>query len=40
MDEPIISPDTRRDDRIPPRQVQTRKWPVLHAGGVPPFDTP
>ena len=36
--DPIISPDTRRDDRLPPRQVLTRKWPVLHAGPVPPFD--
>jgi DMSO/TMAO reductase YedYZ molybdopterin-dependent catalytic subunit len=38
MDDPIISPDTQRQNRIPPRQVQTRKWPVLHAGSVPPFD--
>ena len=38
MDEPVKSPDTERDNRIPPRQVQTRKWPVLHAGEVPPFD--
>ncbi len=37
-DEPIISPDTRRDERLPPRQVLTRKWPVLHVGPVPPFD--
>ncbi len=34
----IISPDTRRDDRTPPNQVLTRKWPVLHYGEVPPFD--
>ena len=34
----IISPDTRRDQRLPPRQALTRKWPVLHAGEVPPFD--
>ena len=27
-----------RGNRIPPRQVQTRKWPVLHAGEVPDFD--
>ena len=33
--DPIISPDTRREDRLPPRQVLTRKWPVLHAGPVP-----
>ncbi len=37
-DEPIISPDTRRGERLPPRQALTRKWPVLHAGEVPPFD--
>ncbi len=30
----IISPDTRREDRIPPGQTRTRKWPVLHAGRV------
>jgi len=34
----IISPDTRRAERLPPHQVLTRKWPVLHAGEVPPFD--
>jgi DMSO/TMAO reductase YedYZ molybdopterin-dependent catalytic subunit len=38
MDEPIISPDTRRAERLPPRQARTHKWPVLHAGEVPPFD--
>lgn len=37
-DDAIISPDTTRDNRIPPRQAQTRKWPVLHAGEVPEFD--
>ncbi|MFO0824499.1 MAG: molybdopterin-dependent oxidoreductase [Gemmataceae bacterium] len=37
-DEPIISSDTRREERIPPRQVQTRKWPVLHAGRIPDFN--
>jgi len=31
----IISPDTRRENRIPPGQVRTRKWPVLHYGHVP-----
>ena len=31
----VISPDTRRADRIPPGQVRTRKWPVLHYGRVP-----
>ena len=31
----IISPDTRRQIRIPPGQARTRKWPVLHYGSVP-----
>ena len=31
----IISPDTHRDQRIPPGQSRTRKWPVLHYGYVP-----
>jgi DMSO/TMAO reductase YedYZ molybdopterin-dependent catalytic subunit len=31
----IISPDTRRAQRIPPGQSRTRKWPVLQYGGVP-----
>lgn len=31
----IISPDTRRENRIPPGQSRTRKWPVLDAGGTP-----
>jgi DMSO/TMAO reductase YedYZ molybdopterin-dependent catalytic subunit len=34
----IISPDVQRENRIPPRQALTRKWPVLHAGSTPPFD--
>jgi DMSO/TMAO reductase YedYZ molybdopterin-dependent catalytic subunit len=34
----IISPDTRRGDRLPPRQSRTRKWPVLDAFGVPAID--
>ena len=38
MTDAIVSDDTRRANRIPPRQVQTYKWPVLHAGEVPPFD--
>jgi len=38
MDDVIISSDTRREDRIPPHQVLTRKWPILHAGEVPEFD--
>jgi DMSO/TMAO reductase YedYZ molybdopterin-dependent catalytic subunit len=31
----IISPDTGRAKRIPPGQVETKKWPVLHYGDVP-----
>jgi DMSO/TMAO reductase YedYZ molybdopterin-dependent catalytic subunit len=34
----IVSPDIERGERIPPRQVLTRKWPVLHAGSTPMFD--
>lgn len=34
----IISSDTLRDERIPPNQSRTRKWPVLDAHGTPPFD--
>lgn len=30
----IISSDTRRENRIPPGQARTRKWPVLHYGSV------
>ena len=30
----IVSPDTRRENRIPPGQSRTRKWPVLHATDV------
>ncbi len=33
--EAIISPDTRRGNRLPPGQTRTRKWPVLHYGRVP-----
>jgi DMSO/TMAO reductase YedYZ molybdopterin-dependent catalytic subunit len=33
-----VSPDTERTQRIPPGQVRTRKWPVLHAGPTPAFD--
>lgn len=29
----LISPDTRRANRIPPGQSRTRKWPVLDAFG-------
>ena len=34
----IISPDTLREQRIPPRQARTLKWPVLDAGGPPSVD--
>ena len=34
----IVSPDTRRPDRIPPGQSRTRKWPVLDASGAPKID--
>src|SRR5947209_3266865 len=38
MTGPIVSPDVRRDQRIPPHQALTRKWPILHEGPVPAFD--
>ena len=31
----IISPDTCRENRIPPGQARTKKWPVLQYGDVP-----
>ncbi len=34
----IISPDTRRKERIPPGQKATEKWPVLHHGSIPDID--
>jgi DMSO/TMAO reductase YedYZ molybdopterin-dependent catalytic subunit len=34
----IISSDTLRQERIPPRQSLTRKWPILHYGPTPTFD--
>ena len=34
----IISPDTRRSQRVPPGQSRTRKWPVLDASGPPAID--
>ncbi len=38
-DEKVIkSPDTEREDRIPPGQRVTEKWPVLHHGSVPRID--
>jgi DMSO/TMAO reductase YedYZ molybdopterin-dependent catalytic subunit len=33
--EVIVSSDTRRENRIPPGQTRTRKWPVLDASGTP-----
>ena len=34
----IISPDTRREIRIPPGQKRTLKWPILDASGAPEVD--
>src|SRR5581483_1695930 len=34
----VISPDTRRANRIPPGQTRTRKWPILDASGPPAID--
>ena len=34
----IVSPDTLRENRIPPRQSRTKKWPVLDASGPPRID--
>lgn len=34
-DDVIVSPDTRRPERLPEGQHRTRKWPVLHATTVP-----
>ncbi len=31
----IVSPDTRRTQRVPPGQSRTQKWPVLDASGPP-----
>jgi DMSO/TMAO reductase YedYZ molybdopterin-dependent catalytic subunit len=31
----IISPDTERENRIPPGQKTVTEWPVLHEGNVP-----
>lgn len=40
IDDPeiIISPDTRREKRLPPGQSRTKKWPVLDAHGTPKVD--
>jgi len=37
-DDVIVSPDTRRENRIPPHQSRTLKWPVLDASGAPTID--
>ena len=34
----IISPDTQRENRVPPGQRLTDRWPVLHYGPVPKID--
>jgi DMSO/TMAO reductase YedYZ molybdopterin-dependent catalytic subunit len=34
----IISPDTKRSNRIPAGQSRTKKWPVLDASGPPAID--
>lgn len=34
----IVSPDTRRERRLPPGQSRTLKWPVLDASGPPVID--
>lgn len=36
--EVIVSPDTRRAERLPPGQIRTAKWPVLDASGPPQID--
>lgn len=33
--EVVVSPDVRGENRVPPGQTRTRKWPVLQAGKVP-----
>ncbi len=35
----IISPDTERNNRVPPGQHLTNTWPVLHYGSVPRIET-
>ena len=34
-DDVVVSPDTRRKERLPPNQSRTKKWPVLDAHGAP-----
>ncbi len=33
----IVSPDTRRGNRVPPEQTRTKKWPILDTAGAPPI---
>ncbi|MDD5338974.1 MAG: sulfite oxidase-like oxidoreductase [Dehalococcoidales bacterium] len=35
----IVSPDTLRENRVPPGQYLSEKWPVLHHGNVHHIDT-
>ena len=35
----VVSSDTRRQERLPPRQARTKKWPVLDAHGPPTLST-
>jgi DMSO/TMAO reductase YedYZ molybdopterin-dependent catalytic subunit len=35
----IKSPDTFRENRVPPGQHLVKDWPVLHYGGVPRIET-
>jgi len=37
-DEIIVSPDTKRERRLPPNQVKAVKWPVLDSSGPPSID--
>jgi DMSO/TMAO reductase YedYZ molybdopterin-dependent catalytic subunit len=38
MEDEIRSPDTEREERVPPGQRRTGRWPVLHYGKVPEID--
>jgi len=38
-EEVIKSPDTERQERVPPGQKLTGQWPALHYGSVPGIDT-
>jgi DMSO/TMAO reductase YedYZ molybdopterin-dependent catalytic subunit len=38
VEEIIKSPDTERQERVPPGQELTEKWPALHYGFVPKID--